>query len=169
MALLAAGGAGWLLWPHPAPIPPPQPPAPVAAVPARPPAFQIETATEHQILDHIAVGLTVFRFAANPRILVLDFASLHEQGLMLNRVAALVEKAGLPRDRVLTDAELTAAIAASGDTIDTYYYGHDYSAAALARFFALADRSISRWIRRRRGCAHCCNRLVGSRRARWVG
>lgn len=140
VALLAAGGVGWLLWPHPAPIPRPQPPAPLAAVPAQPSAFQLETATEHQILDHIAAGLTVFQFAANPRILVLDFASLHEQGLMLDRVAALVEKAGLPRDRVLTDAELAAAISASGDTIDTYYYGHDYPAAALAQFFALADQ-----------------------------
>lgn len=141
VALLAAGSVGWLLWPHPAPIPS-RPPAPVAAVPAPPPvpAFAIETANEEQILNHVAAGLTVFRFAANPRILVLDFASLHEQGLMLDRVAALVEKAGLPRDRVLTDAELAAAISASGDTVDTYYYGHDYSAAALARFFALADQ-----------------------------
>jgi hypothetical protein len=140
VALLIAGGVGWLFWPHPAPLPPPQPPAPVAAVPVPSPAFQLETATEQQILDHAATGLTVFRFAANPRILVLDFASLHEQGLMLDRVAALVEKAGLPRDRVLTDAELAEAIRASGDTIDTYYYGHDYSAAALAQFFALADQ-----------------------------
>lgn len=140
VASLAAGGAGWLFWPHPAPIPPPQPP--VVAVPAPPPApaFQLETANEDQILHHVATGLTVFRFAANPQILVLDFASLHEQGLMLDRVAALEEKAGLPRDRVLTDAELAAAISASGDTVDTYYYGHDYSAAALAQFFALADQ-----------------------------
>ena len=59
-------------------------------------------------------SLTVFRFADNPKILVLDFASLHEQGKMLNRVAAFVEKAGLPHDRVLTDAELDAAIHARG-------------------------------------------------------
>jgi len=84
--------------------------------------------------------LTVFRFAANPRIVVLDFPSLRMQGLMLDRVAALIEKAGLPRDRVVREAELLAAIHAHGDTISTYYYGHDYSAADLARFFALAKR-----------------------------
>ncbi len=46
---------------------------------------------------------TVFRFAPNPRILVLDFASLLDQGRMLNRIAALVEKSGLPHDRLLTN------------------------------------------------------------------
>lgn len=103
------------------------------------PALQIQTATEQQIRDDVPTDLTVFRFADNPRILVLDFASLREQGLMLNRVAALVEKAGLPRDRVLTDDALDAAIHAQGDTIETFYYGHDYAAASLVRFFALAD------------------------------
>lgn len=103
------------------------------------PAVQISTATETEIGEHVPTALTVFRFADNPRILVLDFASLHEQGKMLNRVAALVEKAGLPHDRVLTAAELDAAIHAQGDTIETFYLGHDYAATALARFFALAD------------------------------
>ncbi len=71
---------------------------------------------------------------------MLDFASLHEQGKMLNRVAAFVEKAGLPHDRVLTDDELDTAIRARGDTVETFYFGHDYAASALRRFFATADR-----------------------------
>jgi hypothetical protein len=41
---------------------------------------------------------------------------------------------------VLRDEELDAAISAAGDTIETYYFGHDYPAADLARFFAAADR-----------------------------
>jgi hypothetical protein len=112
--------------------------------------FQIETATEQQILDHVPIAgapdPTVFRFAPNPRILVLDFASLLEQGRMLNRVAALVEKSGLPHDRVLTGFELAAAIRASGDTVETYYYGHDYDAASVVRFFALAGRDNIRLV-----------------------
>ena len=83
---------------------------------------------------------TIFRLADNPRILVLDFPSLAEQGRMLNRVAALIEKAGLPRDRVLNDAELDAAIAARGETAETFYFGHNYRATDLAKFFALAAR-----------------------------
>ena len=82
----------------------------------------------------------MFRFASNPKILVLDFASLLTQGRMLNRVAALVEKSGLPHDRVMTSFEIAAAIKASGDTVETFYYGHDYDAASVIRFFALADR-----------------------------
>lgn len=120
--------------------------APAPALPAAPPynpgtaAFALQTANEAEIRAHVADALTVFRFAANPDIIVLDFPTLLQQGLMLDRVAALVEKAGLPRDRVLTDSELDAAIRARGDTIATFYYGHDYPAAALARFFTLANR-----------------------------
>jgi hypothetical protein len=134
-AALAGSAAFWLLR-----SPSPLPPAAATSMPvARTPAFQIETATEAKMSRHVTTALTVFRFADNPAILVLDFASLHEQGMMLNRVAALVEKARLPHDRVLTDSELNAAIQVQGDTVETYYLGHDYSAASLARFFALAD------------------------------
>ena len=104
------------------------------------PGFAPRNADEAAILADAAAQLTIFQFAADPSVVVLDFPSLQQQGRMLNRVAALVEKAGLPRDRVLTDAELDAAIRSHGDTEATYYYGHDYSAATLAHFFALADR-----------------------------
>ncbi|HTW69983.1 MAG TPA: hypothetical protein VME47_08870 [Acetobacteraceae bacterium] len=110
-------------------------PSPVTGTPG----FAIRTATEQQILHNVPAGMTVFRFADDSRILVLDFASLYEQGMTLNRVAALIEKAGAPRNRVLTNDELLAAIRADGSTVSNYYYGHDYSAVSLRRFFALAD------------------------------
>ncbi len=166
VAVVAALGAGGVLLygrgaPPPATAPaatpapaPSAPPAPVASIPApapsdtaapppaRPPAAEIafETADEATILGHAADKLTVFRFAAAPGVIVLDFPALAEQGDMLNRVAALIEKSGLPRDRVLNDAELAEAIRARGDTPATFYFGHDYPAAALVRFFSLADR-----------------------------
>lgn len=150
-ALLLASLAGgyWLLRPAtpppaPAPIAAIPAPAPPAAAPPAPPVpaplYPTQTADEATIAAHIPTRLTLFRFAANPHVLVLDFPTLREQGLMLNRVAAMVEKIGLPRDRVLTDPELAAAIKAHGDTVETYYYGHDYKAADLAAFFARADR-----------------------------
>ena len=156
-ALLVVLVAGYLaLRPASVPVPPPAlpqtasipvapvpaVPAPAAPAPAPAPALALtaRTADEAAIAAHVATTLTLFRFAPNPNILVLDFPGLHQQGLMLNRVAAMVEKAGLPHDRVLTDAELDAAIRAHGDTVDTYYYGHDYPAADLAAFFARADR-----------------------------
>lgn len=108
--------------------------------PSRPKFVDIRTADEATILANHPAELDVFRFAFNPQILVLDFASLKRQGAMLNRMAAMVEKNGLPHDHPLTDGELEQAIRANGDTPETYYYGHDYSAADLARFFAAADR-----------------------------
>jgi hypothetical protein len=121
----------------------PSPPALAPAAPLLPASpglvpIPIQTAEEAEIRTHVTSGLTVFRFAANPSIIVLDFASLRQQGRMLNRIAALTEKAAMPRDRVLNDMELDAAISAGGDTVETFYYGHDYSAAALARFYLLA-------------------------------
>jgi hypothetical protein len=108
------------------------------------PDIPIDTATEQHVLNNVTTpeqrGITVFRFKPNPRILVLDFASLREQGRMLNRAAALIEKTGLPRDRLLDDADLDAAIKAVGDTVETFYYGHDYGSPALVRFFSLADQ-----------------------------
>ena len=148
VALLGlAGAGGWfLLRPGPTPAPV-APPAPVAAVVPPPPqagppapTFAVRAADEATILANQAEDLGIFRFTPNPAITVLDFPTLLRQGRTLNRVAALVEKAGLPRDRVLTDSELDAAIHAAGDTMESYYYGHDYAAADLRRFFALADR-----------------------------
>jgi hypothetical protein len=97
-------------------------------------------ASEAQILTSRVTELTIRRLAENPAILVLDFPGLTEQARMLNRVAALVEKVGQPRDRVLDDAALAVAVRADGGTEESFYYGHNYRAADLARFFALADR-----------------------------
>ena len=71
---------------------------------------------------------------------MLDFASLHEQGKMLNRVAAFAEKAGLPHNRVLTDDELAELPSASGAIPSR----RSISVTIMPRprwraFFALAD------------------------------
>ena len=110
-----------------------RPPAPVP-VPTTPMASEAELQVENPTTRMVA------RFNYNPAIVVIDFPTLAEQGRMLNRLAAWAEKAGVPHDRLLTDPELAAAIQASGTTPDTYYYGHDYRAADVARFFALAER-----------------------------
>jgi len=80
------------------------------------------------------------RLRENPRIYVLLFPDLETQGAALNRIAALVEKAGLPRDRLLDDEALAVAIGRSGDTAATWYFGHDYAGRDVARFLDLALR-----------------------------
>jgi hypothetical protein len=121
---------------EPAPIPAPLPPL-AAQAPAR---LEFPLGDEATILAARGSDMLAFRFRDDPAVLVLSFPSLRQQGEMLDRLAAFVEKVGLPRSRVLTDAELDAAIRQAGDAPETYYSGHDYRAADMARFFATADR-----------------------------
>lgn len=132
LGLLAAGAgfAGFWFWPS-APVPPAS--SAIRTIPVR-------IADEATIRANRPTNLDVFRFAPNPRILVIDFATLARQGAMLNRVAAMTEKIGLPHEHPLDDAELDRAIRAGGDTAEDFYYGHDYGAVELTRFFAAADR-----------------------------
>ena len=93
---------------------------------------------EAEILAQPTDQLVAVRFEPNPQILVLDFPSLTAQGLAFNRLAAFIEKRGMPRDRVLDDVELTAALELDHSTVATYYYGHDYKAEDIARFYTTA-------------------------------
>jgi hypothetical protein len=105
------------------------------SVPQLPPAPRIIDARLAEIDGLRHSGTAVYRLAENPRILLIDFPSLAEQGRAMNRLAALIEKSGMPHDRVLSEAEMAAAI----PNPDTYYFAHDYAAESLARFFSLAE------------------------------
>jgi hypothetical protein len=120
------------------------PPQEAAAPPTR---TQTSTAaqvapirTESEIFIERSDKLIAVRFQPNPHILVLDFPNLRAQGLAFNRIAAFIEKQGLPRDRVLTMTEMADALQADNSTVETYYYGHDYKAADVQRFFLTAER-----------------------------
>jgi len=102
----------------------------------RPRPFPV--AGETTIFRHVSPHFTVFRFRDDPLILVVDCPDLHAQGLMFDRVAALIEKADAPKNRVLSEAEFHARLAAAHLTIGNYYYGDDYPAHALREFFRLA-------------------------------
>jgi hypothetical protein len=155
VAFLAVGLGAW--WVALAPVGPPAPPvaAPVQALPevpaaAPPTALPVAPPSrlaslpplleEAALLDHRADAPVLLRLAGNPAVFIIDFPTLEAQGAAMNRVAALVEKAGLPRDRVLGEAEMAEAIARAGDTAATFYFGHNYRGADLARFFDLARR-----------------------------
>ncbi|WP_149536216.1 hypothetical protein [Siccirubricoccus phaeus] len=130
------GGLLWVLLPGAPPGPAPE----IATAPPRPVPPASPLLEEAAILLLQAEQPRMVRVKSNPRVFVLLFTGLEQQGAALNRIAALVEKRGLPRDRLLNEAELAAAIAASGDTPATWFYGHDYRLADLTRFFALAER-----------------------------
>jgi hypothetical protein len=98
-------------------------------------------ATEPEILSRVPLRTEIYRFGPQPDIVVLHFVSLGDQAGMFNRAAALLERAGYPHDRLVDDTELDRRIRASGDTPERVYYGHDYRASDLVRFFELADRA----------------------------
>lgn len=102
-------------------------------------AEELPSAEECSLLAAHAPDTLLYRFAADPAIVVALFPSLHEQALTLNRVAVFLEYAGASRTRVLDDTSLRETIAQGHMQFDYFYDGHDYRAADLARFFATAD------------------------------
>lgn len=139
IALALLGGGAFLFWKTRAAAPSAQneQPAAVAAEPTTTtsaPLFSVE-----QLLQEQTRGdWLVHRLSGAPSILVVEFPNLQSQGLALNRAAALLEKAKGRRDRVLTDAELASLLRSSGDTVSTFYFGHDYPSGDLARFYTSA-------------------------------
>lgn len=136
-------GSAAFLWPPPDVPQAAIAPAPLPAVPPEPATRTSPSSVTEAGLAQILTGrqsVTVFyRLTENPRILVIDFPDLEEQGRMMNRIAALIEKSGAPRDRILSDAELAAYIQTAGGSSATFYFAHDYAAPSLARFYSMAQ------------------------------
>ncbi len=134
-----AAGAAWWLWPDGSRSPPADPPA----MPPRPAAIPVTAPPlldTQALLAQAAAIPTAMRWASNPLVWVLGFPDLRSQGRAMNRAAALLEKAHTPRDRVLDDAALAAAIATDRRTEESWYFGQNYRASELARFLTLAAR-----------------------------
>jgi len=133
----------------PSPSPATAPPAIQATAPAPAPKATLAAAAvpgavaladfEQMLGAAPAADWRAWRFKTNPAVLVIEFPSLHEQGLAMNRLAAMFEKRNVPRDRLLTDSELAALVQRNGDSTASFYQGHDYPAANVARFFTLAS------------------------------
>lgn len=91
------------------------------------------------LLAHRSDVLTVFSYENRRNITVLDFPTLAIQGRMFNRLVALIERIGAPRERVLGNDELARFIRSTGKTEATLAYGNDFLVAELVIFFNLAD------------------------------
>lgn len=91
------------------------------------------------ILGNRSGELAVFEYAGRQAITIIDFPSLAEQGRMFNRVVALIERMGAPRERVLSNEELAQYIRSIGKTDATLAYGNDFLAAELVVFYNLAE------------------------------
>jgi hypothetical protein len=100
----------------------------------------LRTVSVAELLQGVSNEWLVGRLESNPMVLTIGFPNLAEQAQAMNRIAAFVEKADAPRNRVLDNAELSGLIARAGDLPETFYLGHDYSAENLAAFFAQVRR-----------------------------
>ena len=139
----------WSAWPGQTSSPATTPAAAVStsaspsAAESRPP-----TATAAASIAQLLAGASaknaadwrVVRLQGNAAVLVIEFPTLLVQGQTFNRAAALLEKTGGLRQQLLTDEQLAALLAKSGDSTETYFLGHDYTANGLARFFNQAER-----------------------------
>nr|WP_314075942.1 hypothetical protein [uncultured Roseococcus sp.] len=153
LGILAAGGGATWWWSGRSPPPHPEPPPARRPAPPAPPPEGPDILDTAGIMAHRATEPTALRWASNPLVWVLDFPNLELQGRAMNRAAALIEKARTPRDRVLADEALAGAILADGRTSATWYFGHNYRASDLARFFEWAERDgvplnpLELWVR----------------------
>lgn len=98
-------------------------------------------ASFEMIVSHRQDGRAWFQLAENPRVYVLGYESLSMQGRALNRIAAFVEWREAPKDRVLDDRALAEMMARTSENPEVLFFGHDYRATDLARFFTAARRS----------------------------
>ncbi|MBH9577751.1 hypothetical protein [Inhella proteolytica] len=115
------------------------PPAPSSAPAANPDNWPLRS-TAALLAERSQGDWRVVRWQENPAVAVLQFPDLAQQGAALNRLAALVEKGGAPRDRLLGSAELLQLIQAGGDNPQTFFGGHNYRLSQLLRFHGLANR-----------------------------
>jgi hypothetical protein len=93
-----------------------------------------------ELLHRVARETRLYRLRDNPRVYLVDFGSLHEQAQTLNRVASLIEKKGMPDNRVIHQSELENYFKTNHLNPDTFYFGHNYRADDLAEFFTMVQR-----------------------------
>ncbi|MBS1198960.1 MAG: hypothetical protein H6R18_2745 [Proteobacteria bacterium] len=91
------------------------------------------------ILNSQASEVGVFFYQGRQSIVLIDFPDLSAQGRMFNRLVALIERIGAPRERVLSNEELAGFIRSTGSTESNFAYGNDFLVSELVVFFNLAD------------------------------
>ena len=119
----------------------PDPVSRTAATPtAEKPSQKLKGLGELELLSSKSKDWLMGTLNSNADVVVISFPKLLEQGMAMNRLAAYIEKASAPRDRVLNDVELGVIIAHAGDSPETFYLGHDYRISDIARFFNQAQQ-----------------------------
>ncbi|HEV3425606.1 MAG TPA: hypothetical protein VG105_17860 [Paraburkholderia sp.] len=83
-------------------------------------------------------SLRLYTITDHPGLYVMHAPSLAAQGAMFSRVVALLERRDMPRDRVVTMAEIAAHARRFGTDPAGLTAGNNFSTAQLAHFFEMA-------------------------------
>ncbi|MFL9995060.1 hypothetical protein PQR34_00480 [Paraburkholderia sediminicola] len=82
--------------------------------------------------------LRLYTITDRPGLYVLHAPNLADQGAMFSRVVALMERRDMPRDRVVTMAEIAAHARRFGADPAGLTAGNNFSTAQIAHFFEVA-------------------------------
>ena len=99
----------------------------------------LRTATFEEILMNLERNAGAFRFSRQPRVLILDFPKLSQQGGAFNRVSVLIERQRAPHDRVLSDQEMEGYLNSVSKSQETLSYGNNFTVGNLVVFFNRAE------------------------------
>ncbi|CAA7614603.1 conserved exported hypothetical protein [Candidatus Terasakiella magnetica] len=98
----------------------------------------VQEAGYRDILAARTEALLIFRYSANPDIMVMDIPTLAQQGEMFNRMVALIERMGASRVKVMNNDELAEYVRSVGKTAATFAFGNDFRSSEMVIFFNLA-------------------------------
>lgn len=112
---------------------------------------RLEAAAEHAEALHIPLAqlaaslpadprLQLFTITDRPGLYVMHAPDLADQGAMFSRVVALLERRDMPRDRVVTMAEIAAHARRFGADPAGLTAGNNFATTEMAYFFDVARR-----------------------------
>jgi hypothetical protein len=102
--------------------------------------INFRTASLKEIAETPSKETEYFQLTHNPKVYVIDFSSLEEQGYTMNRMALLLETSIGSQEYVVNDNEMYMLIAQTGENMATFNLGHDFRMSAIAEFFNLAAK-----------------------------
>ncbi len=100
--------------------------------------------TYEELVHKKTSTLQIYYYAKNKNVLILDCPTLHQQGLMFNRVLAFVEGLGASKTELLNDQELLKFIKNKKLTFETFAFGNDFGLKNIVNFFNLANQTSTR-------------------------
>jgi len=97
--------------------------------------------TGEALVERKSPKLQIYYNTKNENVLILDFPTLRQQGLMFNRLLAFAEGAGVSRSTILSEYELLSYLKKKKLTFETFAFGNDFVLKDIVDFFNLADRT----------------------------